>query len=492
MGWNRSHFRSLLIGAVSLLTALAVSPVTAALRCGDFQMQEMPGRVVNIVPFPDGGAVAIGSAAANPALPVLRYFDGVAWSEQSLPAELDGFAFSAAGSTPDGNAWFAATRAYSVYEIEVAFVRVNAGTIDRIDRVLSSSGAPLDISATASNDVWALTSQGDVYRFDGSQWAFDDVPAVFVDQHLNPKGIYAVTPDDVWIAGYGSVGKNTDMGFVQHWDGAGWEVVPTPYDVETITHFFLDIDGSGADDIWVSGYGAAGIGAILMHWNGSSWSKQSDAASSVSMSRVMAMGPGDAWASPIQGNGMYHWNGGSWSLASEFVFPPEANVISVRDVEKAGPCDAWIVGDYHDGSAYHPWAARLVPGDIATEVFVAATEVTRLRASGKNYYGQARVTILNGALEPVSGVAVTGNFSGPTSEHRIASTGVDGVAVFTSEAANRPRTEWCFAVNSVEVTGAVYDPGLNITTAACETADGGGQDGGGGGGGGGKGGKGKR
>jgi hypothetical protein len=479
-------FRALFAGMASLTGLFSASWALAAPRCGDFQMLEMPGRVVNIVPFEDGTAAAIGSAASNPALPVLRYFDGLAWSEHALPSELDGFAFSAAGSTPEGKAWFAATRAYSVYEIEVAFVRVNAGTIERIDRVLSASGAPLDISASASNDVWALTAKGDVFRFDGSQWGMDDVPPVFIDQHLNPKGIYAVSPSDVWIAGYGSVGKNADMGFVQHWDGTQWEVVATPHDGQTTTHFFLDIDGSGSDDIWVSGYGLAGIGAVLMHWDGVSWSNHPELVSNVSMSRVMTMGPGDAWASPVQGNGMYYWNGNFWVLASEFAFPPQANVISVRDVEKAGACDAWVVGDYHDGTSYHPWAARLVPGDVQTEIFVSSTQISRVRASRKAYYGRASVTISNGASEPAAGVRVSGNFSGPTSEHQIATTGADGVAVFTTEVVNRPEGDWCFSVSNVEMSGAAYNPDLNTGTLACETTDGGS------GGGGGKGGKRKR
>lgn len=471
---------------ILLLNLCVVSQAMAVPQCGSFESVSMPGRVVNIVPFQNGTAAAIGVSSQNASVPVLRYFDGSSWSEQGFPSELDGFYFSASGKTPDGKAWFAATRAFSVYEIEVAFVRVNGGVIDRIDITRSATGAPLSISATAIDDVWALTSGGDVFRFDGSNWRFTDVPAVFVDQHLNPKGIYAVSSNDVWIAGYGSVGKNADHGFVQHWNGNLWEHFSTPYDAETISHFFYDIDGSGADDIWIAGYGWGGIGTILMHWDGQSWSKQNGALTDLSISTVMTMEPGNAWALSTTDWHFFYWNGQAWNAAADLTFPANVQSAPIRGADKADLCDAWVVGDAYDGTSYQPWAARLVAGDVqppppeVIRFFVASTEISRQRAARKTYYASAVVRILDTAGNPVAGATVSGNFTGPTSESLASTTGADGSAIFNSQAVPDPKDAWCFSVANVEFGGAAYDETLNGTTLACEAVDGGGGNNGGG------------
>lgn len=467
---NQSRFFRLIMAIVSIVSLMTISSAYAASRCGSFEMVDMPVRASHFVSFDDGTATMVGPSNDNPAIPVLRYFDGSFWNEQSLPSELSGFAFSSAGTTPGGEAWFTGTRAYSVYEIEVVFMRVNGGIIDRIDYDFSSFGAPIDISASSSDDVWALTSAGDIFHFDGSSWTSTDIPPVFLDQHLNPKSIYAVSPHNVWLAGYGSVGKMADQGFVQHWDGSSWSVVSTPYDGQTTSHFFNDMDGSSADDIWVVGYGygSAGTEGILMHWDGSSWTKKANQAGSILMARVMAMAPGNAWAIPVQGNSLYYWNGNIWSEAGGLNFPDSAVSISLRDVSKSSPCDAWIVGDYHNGTAYQPWAARLIAGEVGAEVFVSGLTVSRVRVSIRSFYAVAVVTVLNGDMQPVSGAVVKGNFSGPTNEQREVTTGSDGKAVLTTETVVKPDGNWCFTVSDVVASGAIYQEAMNSVTSVCE------------------------
>ncbi len=474
---NITQYILLILSLVSIVTMNAAYAVP---QCGTFEMVSMPGRLTQLVPFADGTAVGIGNSTNDPRIQVLRYYDGLDWSEQSLPGEFDGFVFGAAGSTPNGEAWFAGTRSVSVYEIDVVFMRVYAGTIDSVDtmRTAIGYGAPVDISATSSSDVWVLSSRGDVFHYNGSSWTVTDVPPVFVDQRLESKGIYAITPDNVWIAGYGSIGKNADHGYVQHWNGNSWQVISTPYQDNLYSSFFRDIDGSGANDIWIVGENSYPQEAILLHWNGSSWTKKPGQSSNVSMSRVMAMEPDNAWAAPItiKGNGMSYWNGSSWNLASELVFPANA-IVSVRDVEKADICDAWVVGDYFDGTAYQPWAARLSSGDVPpppppaelTDIYVANAQITRIQASRRSYFAQATITVLNESQMPVSGAQVVGDFTGPSNENISVTTGSDGTAVFSSQVVSRPDGSWCFDVNNVTAAGATYNVSMNISASACET-----------------------
>lgn len=481
---NKRKFIGQLMTGISIAGMLTVSNVFAEPRCGNFEMTPISGRISHMAPALDGTVTAIGLAADGTNNQVLRYFDGSSWSEQALPSELDGFIMGTAGGTPVGEAWFAGTRTFSVYEFDVVFMRTYAGSVNAFDiiRVSTQHGAPIDISATSSDNVYALSSGGDVYHYDGSSWRVIDVPPVFIDQHLNPKSIYAVSPDDVWIAGYGSVGKNTDKGFVQHWDGNSWEIVDTPYTGHPYTTFFNSMDGSGPNDIWVVGYGFGTTDweSIAMHWDGNSWTQTTLLTNDFSVASVLAMEPGNAWTLPTQTGGMNYWDGAAWSSASGLVFPETAQFISVRDVKKADICDAWVVGDYHDGTAYQPWAARLVQGDVppppptVADIYVANTEVTRIQESRKNYSGLATVTILDADSSPVLGADVSGNFSGPTNESLVVTTGADGTAIFSSGSVNRPEGDWCFTVTDVKAADAVYKKTLDIVTSACEAGNKGG------------------
>lgn len=464
---------------VALLLLVSVSSAFAVPRCGSFEMIEMPVRSITIVPFSDGTLTGIGMSSANPAIPVVFYYDGSQWAESAMPAELDGFAFTAASARdPSGGAWFAATKAFSVYEIEVAFVYAVGGEITDVHKLRSSTGAPLDISAPSVTDVWAASRDGDVFHFDGNKWSVIDVPDVIPGQHINPKSVYAVSSNDVWLAGYVSPGKLTDHGYVQHWDGSSWRVVSTPYDNETSWHFFNDMDGSGADDIWIVGEGSV-TGPILMHWNGSEWSVRNNAVSDNTFAKVLAMAPANAWAVPIQSSSLYYWDGSQWAATEGFAFPNAANTISMRSIAKAGACDAWAVGDYHDGIAWHAWGARLVEGDVVspppppppvdvTKVFVASGIVTRNEVARRTFNATASVTVRDSNGNAVSGARVSGSFSGPSNESKTAVTGSDGKAYLTSTTIYRPSGSWCFAVSGVQVDGATYDGSLNAVSTVCE------------------------
>jgi hypothetical protein len=322
----------------------------------------------HLAAFDDGTLWAIGGSAVDPDTPVLRHFDGITWSEQALPPEADGFAFGASGSTPDGDAWFVGTRAYTVYEIEVLLMRVSGGGVDRVDTFLYPStinqpGAPVDISGSSADDVWVLTASGDVIHFDGSSWQATDVPPIYSpDQRLYPKAIYAAGQDDVWTVGYGGSGRATYIGYTQHWDGSAWTTESTPFDGQDPS-FFRDIDGSGPDDIWVAG-DAGYLGDILLHWDGVTWTHEQGPASGTAMGKIMTMEPGNAWAVPYSisdADVFYYWDGTAWSEGATLDVPG-AVTISWHDVAKAGACDAWAVGAYYDGTTYQPLAARIIPG----------------------------------------------------------------------------------------------------------------------------------
>ena len=278
----------------------SIEDASAAPQCGTFEQVQSPG-MMSLLTSTGGNVWSLGASSSNSGARVLRRFDGVSWDEFSLPSAVDGFDFGASGSTPDGDVWFAGSRAYTVYEVEVVLMRVRNGVVDRID-TLPVSSAAIDISGASGDNVLALTSKGDVLRFDGSGWQFEDVPPMWgFDQRIYPKAIYAASANNVWTVGYGSPRRGAYYGYIQHWNGSQWNKISTAFDVQNQT-FFRDVDGSGPGDVWIAG-NSGNSASIMLHWDGASLSQIADSSAPyLPMGRVMAMAPGNAWAIPRIGN----------------------------------------------------------------------------------------------------------------------------------------------------------------------------------------------
>ncbi len=355
----RSSTRVLL--GMMISTWLSLSHSATASQCGTFEIIQGPdsgtadGTISHLAALNDGTAWAISSLNGET---VLLYFNGSAWVAQTLPEGIEGIAFADSTATPDGDVWLTGTRAYSVYEVEVIFLRARNGSIDRIDHFFSPR-APVDISGSSASDVWALTGAGDVIHFDGSDWTQMDVPSPY--QRLYPRGIYAVGPNDVWAVGYGGDGRAEYIGYTQHWDGSSWTTVWTPFD-GLDNHFFRGVDGSATDDVWVVGY-INYSQTIALHWDGSSWTQFSGPPSGAPFLDVSALTSDDAYATPYSQNDfntLFYWNGEGWREIIP-LNPPEGVAVLWRDLAKAGSCDLWITGSYLIESSYNTLVARLQP-----------------------------------------------------------------------------------------------------------------------------------
>ncbi|HEY5621455.1 MAG TPA: putative Ig domain-containing protein, partial [Pontiella sp.] len=85
-------------------------------------------------------------------------------------------------------------------------------------------------------------------------------------------------------------------------------------------------------------------------------------------------------------------------------------------------------------------------------------------ANGPNQYGVATVTILDASDQPVSGVTVSGTFTGSYSESGSAVTDGSGVAVIQT-AGKTKNPSFTFTVDSVTASGYVYDSASNVETS---------------------------
>lgn len=122
----------------------------------------------------------------------------------------------------------------------------------------SGVGALSGVWGSGPGDVFMVggkPDQGEVYHWDGSTWRAMEVPNVPL-----LVWVYGFGPGDVWAVGVG--------GGVVHYDGAKW----TALDAGT-TEDLWGIWGRSSTDIWIVGGTAGGDKAVLIHYDGSTFTR---------------------------------------------------------------------------------------------------------------------------------------------------------------------------------------------------------------------------
>lgn len=108
---------------------------------------------------------------------------------------------------------------------------------------------------------------------------------------------------------------------------------------------------------------------------------------------------------------------------------------------------------------------------ISTVMHVGAQTVTRELSGRAKYRGVDQVLVLDENNQPVAGVTVRANYTGPTNGRTSAVTGADGIAILYSKFMRNPVGTWCFEVISLTKSGFTYDPNGNVITTQCESAE---------------------
>ncbi|MBC7835191.1 MAG: hypothetical protein H7Y88_08835 [Phycisphaerales bacterium] len=244
-------------------------------------------------------------------------------------------------------------------------------------------------------------------------WASVETPSLRpqTEYPYSPRSGFAyaaevISHDDVWVVGqadgFGDA-VTSSVALALHWDGSGWEDVPTPIAANR-THRFDAVSASASNDVWVVGTSRAIAGPFLgfiQRWDGNSWSVVSHPALTIPQSQfheVLAIDSDEVWVAgainytdPL----LYRWNGSSWEtppipggsgnavialvgtsrnsiyaatsgpVTSIFPLdgtswtevpnppPPQGQVDSVRSLAAAGPCDVWAVGSQMDSTGFY-------------------------------------------------------------------------------------------------------------------------------------------
>lgn len=147
--------------------------------------------------------------------------------------------------------------------------------------------APTGIWASATDDVWIVSSSFHRAHWNGRRWSIVESPG-------GESGIWGSAADDIWVS-------MTSTGAMGRYDGARWSLVPTGRAAGTLAVF-----GTARDDVW-----AIGVDGAALHYDGTRWSVVRDDPARPLLAGF-ARGRSDVWASG-PGGLTHHFDGAAWT-----------------------------------------------------------------------------------------------------------------------------------------------------------------------------------
>lgn len=241
------------------------------------------------------------------------------------------------------------------------------------------------LAATSTRDAWLVgdaDAEGEpamTQHWDGHAWRIKPAPLPANSISGGLLGVTAVTPDDVWAAGWAQVldqripdpDGGTQIidhseGLVEHWDGRAWHRVALP---EEYANWGLNaIAASGPKDVWAvgSGYGDDDQ-PVVLHYDGRSWTALPTPPYGGlygEFNDVVAKGPHDVWAvgrtlldEDDRGHALImHWNGRTWTRVDR---PADAGPLTGAAATRDGIVAVGMTHDRASGYALRVSGARV-------------------------------------------------------------------------------------------------------------------------------------
>jgi hypothetical protein len=281
----------------------------------------------------------------------------------------------------------------------------------------------LGVSAVAADDAWAVGGTGDpeeptstlAIRWNGAEW--DVVPTPNAGAVANRfDAVDALSPDAAWAVGRTSDGVG-DAPMIAVWDGATWSLQPLP--AELGEGGLTGVAALSTTDVWAAGYSgnvtAGSERALLLHWDGTKWSKERIAPATIGGGRsllrsISASGPEDVWAVGYQRNrpALVHFDGTAWTRAQADL----TGTLNAIDVVDLG--DAWAVGSILADLTGDEWKLDSEVGRGGTLAAVAAVSAADVWAVGgrpAQTEGELKALVVRfngGSWEPVDGQGIPG------------------------------------------------------------------------------------
>lgn len=177
---------------------------------------------------------------------------------------------------------------------------------------------------------------------------------------VKPNAVAALSPSSAWaVGGFYAAGPGIPAGtspigaLVEHWDGTSWDIVPNPASAQpSATLNGLTVVSSA--DIWAVGYqagsGSDSIVPLVEHWDGTRWSViRVPAGNQRSGLFAVSAAGGQVWAAgdqTEQGTAdtavplIEHWDGTAWTVQHL----PDVGNSKLLAIYTASPDDVWAGG----------------------------------------------------------------------------------------------------------------------------------------------------
>jgi hypothetical protein len=220
----------------------------------------------------------------------------------------------------------------------------------------TGSNQLLGIGPITATDIWSVGYYNAGFNanslrtlaqhWDGSAWTVVATPnaATGTSDYNLLRGVAAVSTNSVWAVGYaGNASSAGDRSLIEHWAGAGWQIVPSP-NPYTSQHLY-GAAAVSATDIWAVGQyfnqSPYRHGALIAHWNGSAWKAIPNPAT-YDLWGVAALAGNNVWA--VGGPQILHWNGSGWRVVPSPQPPCCGSGYSLRALTAISASDIWAVG----------------------------------------------------------------------------------------------------------------------------------------------------
>jgi plastocyanin len=309
-------------------------------------------------------ALAVGLVAALFAVSVSDATDAAsecrpAWSETPTPPGSNSFYAVVALARDD--VWGVGSRYDGVDDRPVA-EHFDGGQWVTVTVPAPGGAAYLrGVGGSSGTDVWAAgyqtTKSGTVKTFiehyDGAAWSIVPSPnPVSLASYLST--VAAVATNDVWAAGHYLDGAFYRT-LVEHWDGTSWTIAPTPNPGDG-DNALNGIAIRGPNDVWAVGYRLNVSGTVtstlVLHFDGTGWNvvPSPNPGQPSSLAAVVASPDGQIWAAGFYYDGtqgrtlLLHGDDSGFVAVPGEDFPGEGNVL--LGIAAAGPGDMWVAG-YH-------------------------------------------------------------------------------------------------------------------------------------------------
>ena len=224
------------------------------------------------------------------------------------------------------------------------------------------------VSATSASNAWAVGAAGSrrwehtvILRWNGTRWSkvASPDPGSFGS---SLSAVSATSRTSAWAVGiYRGSSAFASTALILHWNGTDWSKAGSP--VPDVHSELTAVSGVSASSAWAVGWYTA-IGAnrsLILHWNGTRWSKvpsPDPCPYGNYLSAVSATSPTSAWAVGYcylhsgSRTMILHWNGTRWSRVPS---PSPGAGSRLTGVAALSGTAAWAVGSDDSGSLILRW-----------------------------------------------------------------------------------------------------------------------------------------